>query len=459
MNPGQVVSRRAKASVNHTNPTYRPSNGNKVLAERNQAVVPVGAWVEGGQDFLEHPSALASLTEELQAEKRRENEESLRRFQDEVRHRVAHQAQVGKKRQQLQKPYKMVEFEKRILQQFRDTTQRLPADEEPIPSSRPRESDISRLHVHVRGLEGGGGHGTMEQTSQRPSKGMRQVRHRLAACRMIPDGEMISDLPGGQWNISPTREKSQEVEEEAVLENEEEEEGDDFPLTSQHECPLVQHNTKEYPGHKSVTFHHGLVSGQALDQSDPDPGFRSDSRVPRVLWPLGDQEETRQRQFQFLMHRRLFMDIEREQVKENRRHGKHLKRIARIKTEKEQIRLEEERKMESLRQLKESRLKMEERELLILERLRLEEEERVLELEKRKLKKKEKEATRFIEALRAQMKERLSQEKLDLPPLCCCGSSFWDSHPDTCANNCVFHNNPKAYTQALHSALLSLDLQ
>ena len=50
---------------------------------------------------------------------------------------------------------------------------------------------------------------------------------------------------------------------------------------------------------------------------------------------------------------------------------------------------------------------------------------------------------RFIDALRAQMKERLSQEKLDLPPLCCCATSFWDSHPDTCANNCVFHNNPK----------------
>lgn len=50
---------------------------------------------------------------------------------------------------------------------------------------------------------------------------------------------------------------------------------------------------------------------------------------------------------------------------------------------------------------------------------------------------------RYIEALRAQMKERLSQEKLEPPPLCCCASSFWDSHPDTCANNCVFHNNPK----------------
>ncbi len=36
-----------------------------------------------------------------------------------------------------------------------------------------------------------------------------------------------------------------------------------------------------------------------------------------------------QRQSQFLMYRRRFMDIEREQVKEHQRHRKHLKRTAR----------------------------------------------------------------------------------------------------------------------------------
>lgn len=36
-----------------------------------------------------------------------------------------------------------------------------------------------------------------------------------------------------------------------------------------------------------------------------------------------------QRQFQFLMHRRLAMSTEREQVKENRQHRKHLQRSAR----------------------------------------------------------------------------------------------------------------------------------
>lgn len=46
---------RNKASVSRSREP-RTSRANKVLAERNQAVVAVGAWVEDGQDFLEHPS-------------------------------------------------------------------------------------------------------------------------------------------------------------------------------------------------------------------------------------------------------------------------------------------------------------------------------------------------------------------------------------------------------------------
>lgn len=36
-------------------------------------------------------------------------------------------------------------------------------------------------------------------------EGMRQVRLRLAACQTKAHGEMMSDLPGGPWNISSTK--------------------------------------------------------------------------------------------------------------------------------------------------------------------------------------------------------------------------------------------------------------
>ncbi|CAJ1063418.1 coiled-coil domain-containing protein 15-like isoform X3 [Xyrichtys novacula] len=417
-------SGKCKVTMNHGR-EQQTSRASKVLAERNRAVVAVGAWVEEGQDFVEHPCALALLTEKIQAEKRRLTEESLRRFQDEVRHRVAQRAQVSKLQEQPQ-AYSRLHYVQ---------TQNVSASKKLMSAGGASQQ------------RGKGG------SSQESFESMKQVRLRLAACRMDQHGEMTSDLPGGEWNISPSRHRSNvlrelEVEHREEVDDvpEEEEEGDDHVIISQHKCPLVQQK----------------VSGHVLwdsEEPQPDSDFQCDLRVPRALWPLPDQEELkRQRQSQFLMNRRLYMNIEREQVKENKLHRKHLKRTARIKAEKEQMRLEEERRLERDRQLADARQRLEERELLIQERLRLEEEERAEELQRRRSKEKEKTELRFVEALRARMKERLSQEKLDLPPLCCCASSFWDSHPDTCANNCVFHNNPKEYAKALHSTMLSLDL-
>ncbi|XP_033954170.2 troponin I-like [Pseudochaenichthys georgianus] len=185
---------------------------------------------------------------------------------------------------------------------------------------------------------------------------MRQVRLRLASCRMIPHGEMTSDHPGTAWNISSTRHKSDMLGAEQQGQDvqgggeEEEEEGDELLFNSQHECPLVQQKVSRPRMWDS-------------DLSQPDPGSKSDLRVSQALWPLPDQEELKkQRQSQFVMHRR------------------------HIKAEKEQVRVEEERKLERVRQLAEARQKLQERELLVLERLNLEEEEdaRAEELQRRK---------------------------------------------------------------------------
>ncbi|XP_011482210.1 coiled-coil domain-containing protein 15 [Oryzias latipes] len=397
---GPAANRRSSRAPVRKNAVNRVPASSRVLAERNPAVVAVGAWVEEGQDFPEHPSALALLTEELQAEKKRINEESLRRFQDEVRRRLAKRAQVCEKGQQLH-PNAGVNPE-RSIQYYQIRPWRLSASEK-------------------------------QRISEGPDEGTSKVRLRLAACRLTQEGETASELPGDRWKISPTR---HEVE--SPMRRTEEE------VLGQHECPLVQQKMSGH-GH----------SDQA--KSNPDPGFKP--TTPLVSWPLTEQQELKkQRQFQFLMHRRLAMSTEREQVKENRQHRKHLQRSARIKAEKEQIRLEEEKRLEEAQQLAEARHNLEERELLILERLQLEEEERAALLQSRKQEER-KRGGRFVDALRAQMKERLSQLKLEPPPLCCCASSFWDSHPDTCANNCVFHNNPRAYARALHSTMLSVDLQ
>ncbi|KAJ4918689.1 hypothetical protein JOQ06_022471 [Pogonophryne albipinna] len=357
------TSGRCRAPVRPSKEPPAPGGANKVLAERNHAVVAVGAWVESEHDFMEHPSALALLTEEIQAEKRRETEESLLRFQEEVRHRVAQQAQVSKKRPQ---PHTdpMVKPERRIPQ---------------------KQQHVWTQHVAGERLMSAGGaaqHRLTDRSPQEPRGGMRQKSDMLRAEQQGQDQKVSRPR---MWDS---------------------------------------------------------------DLSQPDQGSKSDLRVSQALWPLPDHEELKkQRQSQFLMHRRQYMNIEREQVKENKQNRKHLKRTASIKAEKEQVRVEEERKLERVRQLAEARQKLQERELLVLERLNLEEEEdeRAEELQRRTREEQGKVSARFIEALRARMKERVSQEKLEPPPpLCCCASSFWDSHPDTCANNCVFYNNPKA---------------
>ena len=56
---------------------------------------------------------------------------------------------------------------------------------------------------------------------------------------------------------------------------------------------------------------------------------------------------------------------------------------------------------------------------------------------------KSQETDRYIQALKARLKEQLESRKLDLPPLCACGLTLWDASPDTCANNCIFYKNPK----------------
>ena len=48
-----------------------------------------------------------------------------------------------------------------------------------------------------------------------------------------------------------------------------------------------------------------------------------------------------------------------------------------------------------------------------------------------------------MEALREVARERHDICNIQLPALCQCGPTLWDSHPDTCANNCIFYKNVK----------------
>ncbi|XP_036990155.2 coiled-coil domain-containing protein 15 [Artibeus jamaicensis] len=181
--------------------------------------------------------------------------------------------------------------------------------------------------------------------------------------------------------------------------------------------------------------------------------LNTEFQVPLALQLGMDGEEDRkERQKQYLRYRRLFMDIEREQVKEQQRQKEHRRKIEKIKKKKEQQRYAEEQRI--LRMNLPEEPCSEERMSEMLAQLELAE----VEDARQKQHQREKEYQRYVEALRAQIQEKLQLYNITLPPLCCCGPGFWDAHPDTCANNCIFYKNHRAYTRALHSVLSSCDI-
>ncbi|CAO2635535.1 Coiled-coil domain-containing protein 15, partial [Lemmus lemmus] len=167
---------------------------------------------------------------------------------------------------------------------------------------------------------------------------------------------------------------------------------------------------------------------------------------------VDQEEDKKERQKQYLRHRRLFMDIEREQVKEQNRQREQKKRIEKIKRRKEQQRYAEEQRLLRVHCREEpcSEQKISD----VLAQLQLEE----IKGAREKQHQKEKEYVRYVEALRAQVQEKMKLYNITLPPLCCCGPDFWDAHPDTCANNCIFYKNYRAYNRALHSVINSSDI-
>ncbi|XP_055082300.1 coiled-coil domain-containing protein 15 [Periophthalmus magnuspinnatus] len=345
----------------------RVALGSRILAHRNQAAVAVGAWVESGAELWKHPAAQASLTEELQEERRKRSEQNLLVFQENVRVRVAQQERLRRRERAGAQP------------QVRSASK---ADE-----SSPSDGDTQ---------------GTAQC-------GAWSVRRRLA-CPLEPQE----------------------------------------PPVSAHEEATHMGNGDEVP------CRHGTLTQHKESGPEQSPDRPLCNRRGMVLWPIDHTEELRrERQTHILMQRRLFLSKDRQNVKENQEHKKHLRKTASLKGQKEQVRLDEERKLVEAQLLSRAQESLEQREQQIQHTLR---QEAAAETgEGRRRHPHIPKTTRQINALRAQLRQLFPEPGHDLPPLCCCGS-FWESHPDTCANNCVFHNNPKAYVQALQTVVHCWDL-
>ncbi|XP_065836686.1 uncharacterized protein [Oscarella lobularis] len=150
--------------------------------------------------------------------------------------------------------------------------------------------------------------------------------------------------------------------------------------------------------------------------------------------------------------RRHFMNLERAQVKQRQAMKKEQKQIAQLKRERE-----EEREaltkayfypddIDDMTGLPVNEIRKSERS----ERNRVYEtlRDRQARLQKAK------DTERYVLAMRQTLKEKMAMKKIEFPPLCPCGSTVWDTNPFTCANNCIFYNNPDEYVRVV-SGLLS----
>ncbi|KAG9482419.1 coiled-coil domain-containing protein 15 [Eleutherodactylus coqui] len=434
-----------------------------VLAERNPGrVAAVGAWIEPGDPGADGRSWVpAEQIEEQLIRHQREKEQRLIRFQGEVKRRVNQHAKQCK-RHQIQKSCDALAREGIIVRQssnaamyltpkrntctYRNTQVAICSPQKHWVSAQ-KISDDSEDDLQER-VEIG--NKVFFQHSKALKNTMRQVRGRLAALKTVEAEELT--LPGGIWKVSPTRDNP--VSRRSPVLHRMEAEDEELPLRGHHDLPVEllthkSHGQLEKENPMSPGKH---VCNRLMKESHATglaPAYNTDYRAALVLLPGVDEEEERkQRQNQYLMYRRLFMDIEREQVKETRRQKEHERKISKIKRERESERLIEEQRLRLSACPSIQRWKCE---------LEENQKEAINEDQKEKTRK-AKQSNRYIEALRAQMKDKMLLHSIELPPLCCCGSDFWDSHPDTCANNCIFYKNPKAYTRALQSVLLSRDV-
>lgn len=449
------------------------------LEHRSSVVLPFSAWVEPhrGPATRVH----GAREEELRLKRIiREKEEKLREFQQEVKTRVRNLEQM-KRDEQHGMSVEAFEVERNVVQQSS------------LPSSVRRDNcvyrDDSELKIQRSATRDYSAVDAASQLLEDHAKKIRNcskhARNVLSSKSLGAEVEHLSTLlPGGLWRTSPSRDhgmsrqesKFANPQDELPKQDAEKEMGDywigenaikdqsfdhdrwisDSGLPGQEDRTSALNPDKRvhFEGDENIEIENTDWNNLQKKAGDPQVKKSAKGGVEVLLQPSKVLEEKKARaKSQVAVYRRLFMDIEREQVRENIRMKEHRKRMENLKVEKEVERLEIEQRQ--IEKLKMQRARKEEESFIRAQK----ENKNKMDLAKQHKKlQRERETERYIEALQAILKEKVLSRNIVLPPLCSCGATIWDTNPDTCANNCVFYKNPKAYAKALSTVLASSNL-
>ncbi len=148
---------------------------------------------------------------------------------------------------------------------------------------------------------------------------------------------------------------------------------------------------------------------------------------------------------QYLVFRRLYSELEREQVRKKKKQKTHSRQVEAMKRKKEADRKMVEDEINSVHSSSIISTSVSEDKQLAEEWAELVQEE-----ERRQQLQKAKELERYTTALKLRLRELIELKKLNVPPLCSCGKTLWDTNPQTCANNCIFYRNSKGMRKLGH---------
>lgn len=463
---GQILKTELiKSKGNAKNKPSQKTRSKGQLGSRSSGTVPFAAWVELHQGQVTQNAR----DEELRLKKViKEKEERLREFQHEVKVRVRNLEQM-KREEQHGKSVEAFEVERNVVRQSS------------FPSTGRRDNcvyrDDSELKIQrsvTQDLE------AVDAASQLLVENAKNIRNCSKHARNVlgskshrrETNSLTEVLPGGLWRTSPTRDHGLSRN---TTEPVPQQEKDTIPCTDGQidDYWIGENEIIDHPRYSSEPC---IADLNAASKSEKHVGFQVEAentdwnntskacgtteingkvKAVDVLFPPSKvlEEKKARAKSQVAVYRRMFMDNEREQVRENIRMREHRKRMEALKVQKEVERLEieqqqtEKLKMQQVRKEEEAFLRAQEQKKIEMNLAK-----------KHKKLQKEREVERYIEALKANLREKLHSRNIVLPPLCSCGPTIWDANPDTCANNCVFYKNPKSYAKALSTVIASSNL-
>lgn len=445
-----------------------------VMGNRNVEVVPVGAWVEPANKYILQPDAVksAQIAEENIRLLQEEKENRLKTFQQRVKQRVS-QATKLRRQQQVEEAELAFEKERRVVQQSCLTADN--ARKDTCVVRHDMDLAIRNRLMQKYGEDVSNWNEEREEDFFSHSKASHEVHHnarqQLTSKKVSSSTDSIT--PVNTWNkvshdiqtptvsgYVPVENLKQAVSKMDELKSTESSVDGEEKVQEEEES-----DSEEEDGRESSRSQNSVP----LSESTKTAGDRRKKKRPGIKRPtsarlqalLSQESEAdiaaRQRRQQAAVSRRVFMDREREAVRENIRRKQHRKKIVSLRAEKESYRQE----LEDLAQRELDPTDpctgetLEERE--VREQLEALEVKAMVEHRKQEIRR-QREMERYLDALKHNLKEKVSRRGVSLPALCACGDSLWETNPDTCANNCFFYRNHRAYARALQSMLTSAEV-